>query len=368
MAVAFLPLAVVLVLCLLLPPLGALVAAQPIEQFLHLPLEARGWDALPASRGATGVSLALGAALVGWTLWRSRSRGPVRQEAIPGAAWPRWSWSGPVLLVAALAIGAIWSPHLSGPLALLGLTLALNAHLQRRSGGSLVHRNPRYFLALYPVGAALGWTIHWLNLYLQLWHYPSPPGAVSFTLLATFDYAVLLPALLSLRQWLATLPGLGGWGQRATPLGTGDVRWAAWPLIGLGGLGLAGAGVWPDHIYPLTWVSPLLLALGLQALSGKPGLLAGLASGDWGRLLHTSLAALLLGLAAQAWNRWTGPYWVFDLSLIGGPAPLGLPVVGWLGVIPLALTGLWMADQVARPWHGRNKPRFPEFPVKIVLK
>jgi hypothetical protein len=366
---ALLPLAVVLVLCVVLPPIGALVAGQPLGQFLHLPLETRGWDALPPDPAVTWAGLTLGAALVALILWLARphAAAPARPQPSAHRAWPTWAWGGPGLLIAA-AVSAIWGGRLAAPLALLGLTLALNAHSLRRTGVCLADQNPRYFLALFPAGALLGWVIHWLNLYLQLWHYPDAPAALPFALLATLDYAVLLPALLSLRQWLGTLPGLADWGRRALPLNLGDGQRAGWPLIALAGLGLIGAGVWPDQIYPLSWVAPLVLALGLQGLGEGVGLWAGLNRGDWGRLLLTSLAALLLGLAAQAWNQWAGPYWVFDLPLIGGPTPLGLPLIGWLGLIPLGLLGLWVADQVARPWRGKRRKQFPEFPIKIVIK
>jgi hypothetical protein len=364
-----LPLALVIGLSLVLPPLGALVAGQPLGQFLHLPLDIRAWDPLPPDAAVTWTSLVLGAGLIAAVLWLTRNHGGATQlQTSSRRAWPSWSWTGPCLLIAAAALAGPAGGRLVGPVALLGLTLVLNAHSLRRTGVCLLTQNRAYFLALYPAGVLVGWTIHWLNLFLQLWHYPDAPGPIPFTLLVTLDYAVLLPALVSLRQWLGALPGLAGWGRHAEPSDVGDIRWATWPLIGLAGLGLVGAGVWPDQIYPLTWVSPLVLALTLQGMSGGAGLLTGLTRGDWGRLLLTTLAALLLGLAAQAWNQWAGPFWAYDLSLVGGPAPLGLPFAGWLGLIPLGLLGLWVADQVARPWHGRSKPLFPEFPVKIVVK
>ncbi len=370
MLVALFPLALVLVLCLVLPAIGALAANQPLEQFLRLPLDARSWDPLPPNWALTWTGLALGAALIALILWLARpsTKPPDRPQRNSGRPWPAWTWGGPALLIAALAVGDLWGGRLGWPLTLLGLTLVLNAHGLRRAGVCLLDQNPWYFLALYPAGALLGWVVHWLNLYLQLWHYPAAPGPLPFALLATLDYAVLLPALMSLRQWLGALPGLDDWGRRAGPLDLGKGRETGWPLIALAALGLIGAGVWPDRIYPLTWVAPLLLALGLQGLGGGLGLWAGLDRGDWGRLLLTSLAALLLGLAAQAWNHWAGPFWVLDLPLIGGPAPFGLPLVGWLGLIPLGLLGLWVADQVAKPWRGRPQKRFPDFPVKIVIK
>jgi hypothetical protein len=370
LAVAFLPLAVVLVLCIVLPPIGALVASQPLGQFLYLPLEARGWDALPPDPAFTWTGLTLGAVLVALILWLARphTAAPDRPQTGGNGPWPAWAWGAPGLVIAAFAVSDLWGARLGAPLALLGLTLALNAHSLRRAGVCLLGQSPRYFLALFPAGALLGWVIHWLNLYLQLWHYPNAPAPLPFALLATLNYAVLLPLMLSLRQWLGTLPALVDWGRHAVPLSLGGGRKAGWPLIALAGLGLIGAGVWPDRIYPLTWVSPLLLAQGLQGLGGGVGLWAGLDRGDWRRPFLTALAALLLGLGAQAWNQWAGPFWVFDLPLIGGPSPLGLPLIGWLGLIPLGLLGLWVADQVASPWRGKPRKRFPDFPIKIMVK
>ena len=353
---ALLPLAVVLVLCVVLPPIGALVAGQPLGQFLHLPLETRGWDALPPDPAVTWAGLTWAPRGRPHPLARPASRRrpcPTPAERPQGLADLGLGWSGPAHRGG--RVSALWGGRLAAPLALLGLTLALNAHSLRRTGVCLADQNPRYFLALFPAGALLGWVIHWLNLYLQLWHYPDAPAPMPFALLATLDYAVLLPALLSLRQWLGTLPGLADWGRRALPLDLGDGQRAGWPLIALAGLGLVGNWVVGRTIYPLSWVAPLVLALGLQGLGEGVGLWAGLNRGDWGRLLLTGLAALLLGLAAQAWNQWAGPYWVLDLPLVGGPAPRGLPLIGWLGLIPLGLLGLWVADQVARPWRG--KPR-----------
>jgi hypothetical protein len=370
---ASLPLIAVLTLILVLPPLGALVAGQPLRQFLRLPLEARAWDPLPPDPTLTWAALSLTIALVALTLWLTRAQ---HQRPSPHAPtlrpWPAWTWVGPTLLILALGLGLDGGNtglgHLGWPITLFGLTLVLSADTQRRGGTSLLTQNRAYLATLYGAGALLGWAWHWINLYLQLWHYPKAPSPAVFGVLTTLGYSALLPALLVLRQWLATLPGLRDWGRRAIPRDLDLGPWTAWPLIALGSLGLLGAGVWPDWIYPLTWFAPLSLTLGMQRLTGTPGIFAGVERGDWGRSLLTALAALCLTLAAQGWNQWAGPLWTWDIPLIGGPAAFGLPIPGYLGGVVLGLLGLWVADQAARPWRGRTRSRFPDFPVRVTIK
>jgi hypothetical protein len=124
LAVAFLPLAVVAILCLTLPPVGALIARQPLGQFLHLPLGSRGWDPLPAKPDLAAAGLVLSA--VATILWLTRSRNPAhRQPGRPGT-WPRWTWGGPALLITAPALGGLWGGRPAASLALAGLILMMN--------------------------------------------------------------------------------------------------------------------------------------------------------------------------------------------------------------------------------------------------
>lgn len=220
-------------------------------------------------------------------------------------------WGG-LLLGAALALAFAGLAGLSQPALVLGLTLVLAGQTERRTGTSLVSKRPGYFLLLFPMSALLGWLFHWLNLFLQLWVYPGTgaESAIPFVLVRTLDYGTLLPALLVLRQWLASWRALlNGWSQ-ARPLGREDGaagRRLAWPWLTLAGMGLGGAAVWPDWIWPLTWCAPLLLVVGLQRVGVGPGLFAGIRRGDWSRLLTPALAALLLGLLIQGWNSLMGP-------------------------------------------------------------
>lgn len=371
----------VLAATLLLPLLGALLGGVPLSDLLALPLQRRAWDPLPASGTWTLIASALALLIPALIFWLAH---PVRPAApsvdARGRAgqslhtWPRYTWLSALLPIAAIAAVDGDAINLACGLLTLAVTIAANADTERRTGHSLLRQRPGYFYTLFLVSLAAGWALYWLNLYLQLWTYPAAAETVPFVLGKSIDYAVLLPALLSLRQWLASFPPLLGWTNRARPLGSPLSAAGSPPegalLAGTGAIGLAGAALWPDWIYPLTLLAPLLVVLGVQQLSARPTLLAGLPHGDWSRVLLPMAAALLLGLVTQGCNTLLGPAWVLELPLLGGPSPLGLPLPAWTLLALLGPLGVWLGDQLTTPWKQRPQqpPHRPRFPIKIVVE
>jgi hypothetical protein len=370
MFAAFLPLLLLVSACFGLPLLGTLLASEPLGELLNVPLTARSFDALPLDQGVFAVTvLVLFAALmlVTFLAWpRSRSRRDF--GATQGALFPTWGWVGTLLAaLSPLAGRGPWSGF-GLTLFLLGLTLLLNAETRGRTGSSLLSQRPWFFISLFPAGMVLGWIYHYLNLFLQLWHYPAAGGTLAFSIDASLGCAVLVPALLSLRQWMASFPGFFDLFRHGLPVVAGKGGEEGWMLIALGCVGLAGAGIWPDWIYPLTWMSPLLLAIGLQGVRDKSTLFSGAVRGDWSRILLPALSALILGIIALAWNQLAGPIWAYELPLIDQARVLGLSGPAYAGFLPLGLLGIWVTDQLARPWRNRPQGRFREFPFKVVIK
>ena len=348
---------------LLLPPVGAWLSATPLADYLGFPLTQRAWDPLPydpALYWSAVCGLALLVICVGWLALGPR----------PSGRFPAWGWMGWACVFLAVPLvlsGLVLESYV--PL-LVGLTLALNADLVRRRGQALMTARPAYFLALFAGGMLLGWLFHWLNLFLQSWTYPglAGVGAIRVFLVHSLQYALLLPLMLSLRLWLASHSRLLARLTHGRPIPSLPARVLDAVLLGLALLGLAGAGVWPEHIYLLTWTSPLLLGVGLQRLAGQATPFSGILRGDWSRTALTAIAALLLGTLIQAWNSAFGPVHSSTLSLLEGPSLLGLPLPAYAALPFLGLTGLWVSDQLNAPWRRRRQLRFPDFPVRISLK
>jgi hypothetical protein len=368
----YLSLIAVVGLSLLLPYVGAAIGAVPVGELLRLPLTQRPWDPLPPDEAVTLAANLLAAGSVAVLAALAWPRSPRSAgAAVAGATrrWPRGTWLGVLALIGAVIAADGAAVRAAIALITLAVMLFAAADTERRTGTSLIRQRRGYFLSLFPASLLLGWTYYWLNLYLGLWVYPAASEAVPFVLGKSLDYAVLLPATMVLRQWLASFPAVLALTNRARPLPGQATPQEGWLLLGLGSVALLGAALWPDWVYPLTLLAPLALALGLSELRRKPTLLAGLGRGDWSRLLLPAAAALLVGLIGQAGNRLLGPAWVFELPQLGGPALLGLPLPAWLMVALLGPLGVWVADQLTDPWQRRPQqlPHRPRFPVRVVI-
>ncbi len=412
------------VLTALLPLAGAILSGQPLASLLELPLASRAWDPAPVSVAFTLAVQLLAILLVGALLWLSWPRKNKRLELAyrhrrPARPWPRYVWIALLLLFVALIALDGAAVNAAIGLLTLALTLLINADTERRTGSSLISQRRGYFLLLFPTSLAAGWLFfYWMNLFLGLWTYPDATEAVAFALGKSLDYACLLPALLSLRQWLGAFPRLLRWTQsglvlsdrrqtsplspkRGAPIqeqvpeqeqptvqvqeGTqqpdqlpaqqGAQAQEGWLLIGLASLALVSGPIWPDQLYPVMLIAPAVLALGLQIAAGQTTSLAGIARGDWSRPLLTTLAAALLMAFSQTANLLLGhlasasPAWSYQLPLLGGITILTLPVPAWLIALPLALLGLWLADQLTEPFKRRpQQPPFrPRSPVQVPI-
>ncbi len=351
-----LPMLTVAVATLALPLVGALLAGIPLAELLHLPLTARGWDPLGPNLLFTSSVATLALALLtaaGFFAWPRRAAGHRAGATVRGRI-PRLIWLGVFALLLAVITAEGQAVNATGALVVVALTLFANADTERRTGSCLITQQPGYFRSLFAASLGAGWLFYWLNLYLQLWVYPPAAELVPFVLGKSLDYAVLLPALLSLRQWLASFPRMLQLVSRAKPLGLAPATaQGALLLLLLAVLGLVGAALWRDWIYPLTLTAPLLMALGLQQLRARPTPFAGVRHGDWSRILLPAAAALFLAVVAQGLNLLLGPAWAIQLPLLGGPQFLGLPLPGWVWLALLGPFGVWLGDQVTEPWKQR---------------
>jgi hypothetical protein len=282
---------------------------------------------------------------------------PGKSGARARSAFPVWGWFG----IALMAIGwfAAWSEltpvgwrrQAFTPL-WLGFIFIMNALVYRSSGQSLLTHRTGWLAALFPVSAAFWWLFEYLNQFVRNWHYIGIEASSDwdYFVQGTLPFSSVLPAIASTWMWLRQFPRLEALRLPAVSLSRGF----AWVAIAAGALGLGAVGPWPEAAFPMLWLGPLLLLLGLQQLLSGENLLAPLARGDWRPLLQPALAALACGVLWEFWNYWSLAKWQYSIPYVQRLHVFEMPLLGYAGYLPFGVTCAAAADSLARAIERRG--------------
>jgi len=95
--------------------------------------------------------------------------------------------------------------------------------------------------------------------------------------------------------------------------------------------------VLPDLLFPLLWVSPLLIIVSLQSLFGEKTIFSPLAEGDWRTIITPALAALVCGFFWELWNWNSLAKWEYAIPYVNCCRIFEMPLLGYMGYLPFGL-------------------------------
>jgi hypothetical protein len=330
-----------------LPALGVHLAGYPLDRYLEFPPKTRYLSHAPFSWPAfalcTFCILAVALPLIakGVQAYRDRPKDTCPAGLKP---FPWWGWLGVGTGILAWILAwsrfdwfAEFQAHTFSPL-WLSYIVVINALCFRRSGHSLMTDRPGFFLLLFPVSAAFWWFFEYFNRFVQNWYYVGADFSPwAYFWYATLAFTTVLPAVLSTRALLLST----GW-IRAAYGRFRPVRLPRSSLPGVGILmvstaGLAAIGVWPSYLFPLLWLAPLLMVIGLQALMKERHMLAEMARGNWSGAVAAALAALICGGFWEMWNYFSLAKWEYSVPLVHKFQIFEMPLLGYAGYLPFGL-------------------------------
>jgi hypothetical protein len=329
-----------------LPLLGVWLAGLPLAPYLEFPPQTHPVQHAAFSWPAFGLIAALIAASVmplavrGIRAYRRRPA----VEQFQRQPFPWWGWVGVLAGTAAWVLAwtrwpwfAQLQPYTFSPL-WASYIVVVNALCCRRTGRSMLTDRPLFFGSLFPASAAFWWGFEYLNGFVQNWYYAGPAlGPWAYFAVATLPFATVLPAVLSTRELVCSF----AWVRRAfghVP----PVPWAAHPILPRGVLaaaaaGLAGIGVWPDYLFPLLWVSPLLIIVALRHIRGASHPLRDFGGEDWTYAVSAVLAALICGGFWEMWNYFSLAHWQYSIPWVQRFEVFAMPALGYAGYLPFGL-------------------------------
>ncbi len=246
-------------------------------------------------------------------------------------------------------------------LIILLLALMSNYWSASRSGNNLLRLQRNYYLAMALTSGVLGWLLVYLNLYTHSW-LDTGDTSVASALIQSLLFATLAPAILSIRALLGSFGSLLKLLSRnfAVPAPAHDTT--AFILIPLALIGLLGGAAWPATLFWLFWTAPLLLLIALQMLWHESSIFAGLANGDWSRIVTAAISGLIVCNAA-----------LITFELAGGTLLIELPNMAFqqLGFALFGLICLQLGDVIAEAWRGKTRAQVfkkKSFPIPVVVK
>ncbi len=328
-----------------LPLFGIILAGMPVEQYLEFPPETRyvrharfSWFAF------IFYSLIIIPVVVPFMPKLLRALARSRSGSGALCPFPWWGWLS--ILLGMITWVLAWTrlpwfsmlqPYTFFPLWFFFI-LFFNSLSYRRNGHCLMVDKPVFFLLLFPSSAVFWWFFEYLNRFVQNWYYTG----VQFTcweyiLHASLCFSTVLPAVFSTREWILGSAGFDEEFRDSLQIRIQFPKRLAWLAIILACLGLTGIGLYPDFLFPLLWVSPLLIIVSLQSLVGDRHILQDVARGDWRLVASSALAALLCGWFWEMWNFYSLARWEYAVPFVHRFQVFEMPVLGFAGYLPFGL-------------------------------
>jgi hypothetical protein len=251
-------------------------------------------------------------------------------------AWTRFTWFSDLQT---LTFTPLW----------LSFILLINAHTYSRTGRCLLLTQTRFFISLFILSTLFWWYFEFLNRFVQNWHYIgidefSPHAYIIHSSIA---FSTVLPAVLSTLEWLQSFARFRSC-QYQYKLIITKPKLVAWCVLCISSATLFGIGQWPNYLFPILWISPLLVIISLQIILNEPTIFSQLNKGDWRIVYLPALAALICAFFWEMWNFYSAAKWIYFIPFVHAYQIFEMPVLGYLGYLPFGLECIVVVDFFSR--------------------
>ena len=217
----------------------------------------------------------------------------------------------------------------------LGYILVVDSLVLRRTGSSLLVRNPLAVVGMFLLAIPYWWSFEWINQVTQNWIYVGDDeySRVNGLMIGSLHFSVVIPAVFESAELIGSFSWIRRFG------GGPRIKLSHPQLYGViftGFLSLAALLLWPSYFYPLTWLFLFFIFDPINYLRGQPSVVAQLRYGDWRPFVAIMFGALLTGWFWEMWNS-ASVSWVYDIGFFDFAHIFEMPLLGYGGYLPFGL-------------------------------
>ena len=339
----FLRLVSLLAMTLGLPLLGVTLWGKGVSDYLEFPPKTVPLESASFSWAAFALYSLFILALITPLLRHSLKRTDTRLQHRNLKPFPWWGYMGMILGGAFWVLAwtrfpwfSLFQPFTFTPL-WVSYIVCMNALAFRRKGRCLLLDHSFRFVGLFPVSAAFWWIFEYLNRFVGNWYYAGVEfGPTEYFLYASLSFSTVLPAFASTREWVSSFHSLEGFGNFLRLRISRPDRLAFLVLLAAA-TGLFLLGVYPEYLFPLLWISPLLILVSLQALMKETHVFSPLGNGNWHVVITSAVAALVCGFFWEMWNYYSLAKWAYRVPLVQHLPLFEMPLLGYAGYLPFGV-------------------------------
>ena len=337
-----------LVLLIGLPLAGILVAGKPISQYCEFPPLTRYVSHAQVSWILFTV-LAVFGVLIGALLLIQVSVKPGSRQGETKQThfyhFPWWAISGLLLTIVSWILAwnrfswfAPFQSHTFIPL-WLGYILIVNGLTFFRSGTCLLTDRTIYFYSLFPVSSLFWWFFEYLNRFVQNWYYVGVEdfSVARYVITASISFSTVLPAVVSVNELLKGSPGFKDAFGDFWAIRISRPCLVALPALIVSSAGLYLMGLYPDILFSLLWISPLVIITSMHGLFGIRTVFHQIVTGSWTGICRLAVSGIICGFFWEMWNYFSYAKWIYSIPYVGRFKIFEMPLLGYAGYLPFGL-------------------------------
>ena len=229
----------------------------------------------------------------------------------------------------------------------VSFTFAINSIQYKKTGKCFMTEKPLRFLLLFPVSAIFWWYFEYINSFIRNWYYIGADyDQLKFFLLSTLAFSTVLPAVSSISSLLSSYSWVNKGFNRIWKIHISMPKISAVIVFVIFCSGLTLVGIFPTYLFPLVWVSPLLIIVSIQKFFNEKHIFSGIADGNWSLIVSASIAAIVCGVFWEMWNFYSMPKWQYSIPLVHRFLIFEMPVLGYSGYLPFGMLCVSISEMI----------------------